>query len=64
MANNIGSQALVYGFHLGMKTYAPQIEQILKDIRNLSMQLSQFGIGHCNTVRAVLLQHYHKTCNV
>ena len=36
IANNIGSQALVYGFHLGMKTYAPQIEQVLKDLRNLS----------------------------
>jgi conjugative transfer pilus assembly protein TraH len=32
IANNIGSQAVVYGFHLGMKTYAPQIEQVLKDL--------------------------------
>lgn len=52
IANNIGSQAPVYGFHLGMKTYAPQIEQILKDLRNLSMELNQFGIGHCKTVQA------------
>lgn len=52
IANNIGSQAVVYGFHLGMKTYAPQIEQILKDLRNLAMEFNQFGIGHCKTVQA------------
>lgn len=52
IANNIGSQAVVYGFHLGMKTYAPQIEQVLKDLRNLSMELNQLGIGHCKTVQA------------
>ncbi len=52
IAENIGSQAIVYGFHLGMKTYAPQIEQVLKDLRNLQMQLNQFGIGHCKAVQA------------
>jgi conjugative transfer pilus assembly protein TraH len=52
IANNIGSQAVVYGFHLGMKTYAPQIEQVLKDLRNLSMELNQLGIGQCKTVQA------------
>ena len=52
IANNLGSQAVVYGFHLGMKTYAPQIEQVLKDLRNLQMQLNQFGIGHCKATQA------------
>ncbi len=52
LVENLGSQAAVYGFHLGMKTYAPQIEQILKDLRNLQMELSQFGIGHCKAVQA------------
>lgn len=52
LAENLGSQAVVYGFHLGMKTYAPQIEQLLKDIRNLSMTINQFGIGHCKAVQA------------
>ena len=52
IANNIGSQAAAYGMHLGLKTYAPQIEQLLKDLRNLSMELSQMGIGHCKTVQA------------
>lgn len=52
IAENIGSQAVVYGFHLGLKTYAPQIEQVLKDLRNLQMELNQFGIGHCKTVQA------------
>ena len=52
IANNIGSQAVVYGFHLGMKTYAPQIEQVLKDLRNLQMELNQLGIGHCKVTQA------------
>jgi conjugative transfer pilus assembly protein TraH len=52
IAKNIGSQAVVYGFHLGMKTYAPQIEQVLKDLRNLQMELNQFGIGHCKATQA------------
>ena len=52
LAENLGSQAAVYGFHLGMKTYAPQIEQALKDLRNLSMTINQFGIGHCKAVQA------------
>jgi conjugative transfer pilus assembly protein TraH len=52
IASNIGSQAVVYGFHLGMKTYAPQIEQVLKDLRNLSMELNQLGIANCKTVQA------------
>jgi conjugative transfer pilus assembly protein TraH len=49
---NIGSQAPVYAFHLGLKTYAPQIETILKDLRNLQMELNQFGIGHCKATQA------------
>ncbi|MDC0864361.1 conjugal transfer protein TraH [Rickettsiaceae bacterium] len=52
IAENIGSNAVVYGFHLGMKTYAPQIENTLKDFRNLQMQLNQFGIGHCKVAQA------------
>lgn len=52
IAENIGSQAVVYGFHLGLKTYAPQIEQTLKDLRNLQMELNQFGIGHCKATQA------------
>ena len=52
IAENIGSQAPVYGFHLGMKTYAPMIEQALKDLRNQLMHLNQAGIGNCKTVQA------------
>ena len=53
IAENIGSNAVVYGFHLGMKTYAPQIENTLKDFRNLLMQLNQFGIGHCKVTQSI-----------
>lgn len=70
IAENIGSQAPVYGFHLGMKTYAPQIETILKDLRNLQMELNQFGIGHCKVTQsafaAALPQNtamYETVCN-
>lgn len=52
IVENIGSQAPVYGFHLGMKTYAPQIETLMKDLRNLQMELNQFGIGHCKVTQA------------
>ena len=52
IAENIGSQAIVYGFHLGMKTYAPQIEQILSNLRNLAMTLNQAGIGQCVAAKA------------
>lgn len=52
ITNNIGSEAQVYAFHLGLKTYAPQIEQTLKDLRNLSMALNQAGIGQCKAVQA------------
>lgn len=52
LVENLGSQAPIYGLHLGMKTYAPQIEQVLKDLRNMQMQLNQFGIGHCKVTQA------------
>lgn len=70
IANNIGSQAAVYAFHLGMKTFAPQIENILKDIRNLTMELNQFGIDQCKITQsafaAMLPQDtvaYETVCN-
>lgn len=70
IGKNIGAQAPVYAFHLGLKTYAPQIEQTLKDLRNLQMQLNQFGIGHCKATQAafaaVLPQNtatYETVCN-
>ena len=52
VANNIGSSAAVYGFHLALKTYAPQIENTLTDLRNLAMELNQFGINHCKLVQS------------
>ncbi len=69
IVENIGSQVGVYAFHLGMKTYAPQIETIMKDLRNLQMELNQFGIGHCKATQslfaAALPQNtamYEKVC--
>jgi len=52
VANNIGTDVVAYGFHLGLKTYAPQIEQTLTTLRDLSMSLTQHGIGQCKTAQA------------
>lgn len=52
LAKNIGSQVPAYAFHLGLKTYASQIENTLKDIRNLAMSLSQFAKGDCEVTKA------------
>ncbi len=52
VANNLGSSAAAYGFHLALKTYAPQIENTLTDLRNLAMELNQFGINHCKLVQS------------
>lgn len=52
LIKRLGKDAPVYGMHLAMKTYAPQIEQTLQNLRNLSMQLNQAGIGHCHAVQA------------
>ncbi|KJV72912.1 conjugative relaxosome accessory transposon family protein [Orientia tsutsugamushi str. TA716] len=43
LMKNIGSQAKVYAFSLGLKTFAPQIENALKDLRNLAMEMNQFA---------------------
>lgn len=47
LAKNIGSQAQSYAFQLGLKTFAPQIENLLKDLRNLAMELNQAAKGDC-----------------
>lgn len=51
LAENIGSAAPVYAFHLGMKTYAPQIENGIKDIRNMILELSGKSISTCEATR-------------
>ncbi|WP_341756997.1 MULTISPECIES: conjugal transfer protein TraH [unclassified Candidatus Tisiphia] len=53
LAKNIGSQAPAYAFQLGLKTYAPQIENALKDLRNLAMMLNQSAKADCEVTKAL-----------
>ncbi|EER22294.1 MULTISPECIES: conjugal transfer protein TraH [spotted fever group] len=53
LMKNIGSQAKAYAFSLGLKTFAPQIENALKDLRNLAMELNQFAKGDCEMTKAI-----------
>lgn len=52
LAKNIGSQVPAYAFHLGLKSYGPQIENTLKDFRNLAMSLSQSAKADCEVTKA------------
>lgn len=53
LMKNIGSQAKAYAFSLGLKTFAPQIENALKDLRNLAMELNQFAKGDCEMTKSL-----------
>ncbi|KJV55333.1 conjugative transfer protein TraH [Orientia tsutsugamushi] len=53
LMKNISSQAKVYAFSLGLKTFAPQIENALKDLRNLAMEMNQFSKGDCELTKAL-----------
>ncbi len=52
LAKSLGSQASSYAFQLGLKTFAPQIENLLKDLRNLAMQLNEFSAEECQLVQS------------
>lgn len=53
LMKNIGAQAQVYAFTLGLKTFAPQIENALKDLRNLAMEMNQFAKNDCEITKAI-----------
>lgn len=53
LMKNIGSQAKAYAFSLGLKTIAPQIENVLKDLRNLAMEMNQFAKSDCEMTKAI-----------
>jgi conjugative transfer pilus assembly protein TraH len=53
LMKNIGSQSKAYVFSLGLKTFAPQIEKGLKDLRNLAMEMNQFAKGDCELTKAI-----------
>lgn len=54
LSKNIGSQSLSYAFQLALRTYAPQIENTLKDLRNLAMQLNSFAVEDCQLTKNIL----------
>ena len=53
LARNLGANAASYGFQLGLKTFAPQIENLLKDLRNLAMELNQFAVEDCQAIQSL-----------
>lgn len=52
MVKSIGTQSASYGFQLALKTFAPQIENLLKDLRNLAMELNEFAVEDCQMVQS------------
>ena len=50
MFKSLGSVAVSYGIQLGLKTFAPQMENLLKDLRNLIMQANQWSVANCEAV--------------
>lgn len=53
LMKNIGSQAPVYAFSLGLKVFAPQIENALKDLRNLATSAAQFAQSDCKLLQSL-----------
>ena len=53
MAKNLGSQSASYGFQLALKTFAPQIEQLLSKLRELGIDLNEFSVEECQLVQSL-----------
>lgn len=53
MAKNLGTQAASYAFQLALKTFAPQIENLLSKLRDLAMELNEFGVEDCQAVQSM-----------
>lgn len=53
LMKNIQSQAKAYAFQLGLKMVSPQIENLLKDVRNLAMSLNQSAKGDCELTKSL-----------
>jgi conjugative transfer pilus assembly protein TraH len=49
----LGTKTVTYALQLGMKSYFPQGETILSDLREMAMDLSQFAIDDCQAVRSM-----------
>ena len=60
IAKNIGTQAASYGFQLSLKTFAPQIENLLSKLRDMAMDLNQFSVEDCHAVQSVFASVLHK----
>lgn len=53
MAKNLGSQSASYGFQLALKTFAPQIEQLLSKLRELGINLNEFSVEECQLAQSL-----------
>ena len=47
LLQNIGSNALTYGFQLALKTAAPQVENLLSQLRKIVMDLNAMELESC-----------------
>jgi conjugative transfer pilus assembly protein TraH len=52
LAKQIATQGGSYAFQLGIKTFAPQIENLMKEMRDLAMELNQFSVEDCHAVQS------------
>jgi conjugative transfer pilus assembly protein TraH len=52
-AKNLGQNAQSYAFQLALKTYAPQMENLLSKLRDLAMELNQFAVEDCQAIQSL-----------
>lgn len=53
LMKRIGTQAKAYMMQLTLKTFAPQIENLLKDLRNLASQLNGVALNSCEMTQSL-----------
>ena len=53
LAKNIGANAKSYAFQLAMKTYAPQMENLLSKLRDTAMSLNEFAVEDCQAMQSM-----------
>jgi conjugative transfer pilus assembly protein TraH len=53
LAKNIGANAKSYAWQLAMKTYAPQMENLLSKLRDTAMSLNEFAVEDCQAMQSM-----------
>lgn len=50
---SLEQNVVAYGTHLAITTLSLQVDTILKDLRNVAMDLNTFSIDHCEAIRSL-----------